>query len=353
MKRIRVAVAGVGNCCSALVQGVYRLRGRGSGAKVGILHPRIGGYGPGDIEFVAAFDVDARKVGKDLSQAILAQPNNTLRIHRVPETGVRVQKAEVLDGVGEYLKDEITIDDAPPANVSQVLEQSKAEILLNLLPTGADAASRHFASAALASGCAFINATPAKIASSARWQLGFRRARLPLVGDDLVDQIGATAVHKSIFKMLVDRGLTIDESYQLDIGGGTESLNALDKKRYEVKREIKRASVASVVPYRFPLVAGTSDYVDFMGNSRTSYFWIRGRYFGDAPFSMDITLNIVDGPAGAGTLIDVIRCMKVAVERGLGGAIPSISAYAFKSPPKQAPPDVAARWLEEFIARKA
>jgi myo-inositol-1-phosphate synthase len=353
MKRIRVALAGVGNCASALVQGVFAYSSSKSRLRTPLLHPTLAGYGPKSIEFVRAFDIDSRKVGKDLSEAIFAEPNRTPRFYQVPRLNVTVQRSELLDGIGNSVKNLVRLDESEPVDVSRELRESGADILVNLIPTGANRASRYFASASLKAGCAFINATPAAIASSKKWQSKFSRARLPLAGDDLIDQVGATILHKVVLELLVKRGVLIEESYQLDIGGGTESLNALDKKRYEVKRKVKRRSVSSAVPYSFPLVAGTSDYVEFMRNARTSYFWISGSYFGDTPVALDMTLRILDGPAGAGTLIDVIRLVKLAKDRGVGGALKAVSAYAFKMPPVQAPPDTALSWLTEFIESKS
>lgn len=352
MPVIKVAVAGVGNCCSAFVQGVQLHKQKKPLRKLGLLHTKIGPYRPEDVEFVAAFDIDSRKVGRDLSDAIFQPPNNTLSLTHVPRLSVTVSKANPYDGVGALTKNEIQVAPEPYDDITAVLEESGADILVNLTPTGADHASEAFALAALQADCAFVNGTPARLASTKLWSSKFKRERLPLFGDDLVDQVGATMLHKSILQLLVDRGVKVDESYQLDIGGGTESLNALDKPRYEAKREIKNKAVGSVVPYKFPLVAGTSDYVDFMKNSRMSYFWIKGRYFAGAPFTIDLYLHIIDGPAGAGTLIDVVRLAKLAKDRKLGGALKSPSAFAFKIPPVQAKPHIAQQWLQEFIAGK-
>jgi myo-inositol-1-phosphate synthase len=350
--RVKVAVIGVGNCCSSLVQGTHYYSKPGSKEEIGLAHPDLGGYKISDIEFVAAFDVDQRKVGRDISEAIFAEPNNTVKFCDVPKLGVTVQRGELLDGVGEYVKDVIKVDPSKSVDVAQVLKENNAEILVNLLPAGALKASKWYAERALEAGCGFINATPARIASVKAWQVKFSKSRLPVAGDDVMDQIGSTILHKTIFKMLVDRAVTIDESYQLDIGGGTESLNALERDRGEIKRRIKKLSVSSVVPYMFPLVAGSSDYVDFMENTRTSYFWIKGRYFGGAPFTMDVKLNLIEGPAAGGVLLDAIRAMKIALDRGIYGPLISISAYAFKFPPKFAPPHLAQLWLKEFIAGK-
>jgi myo-inositol-1-phosphate synthase len=335
-REIRVALAGIGNCSSSLVQGVQYYK-RNDSKTPGLIHSRIGGYSLNQIRFVAAFDIDKRKVGKDLSEAIFAEPNNVRKIADTPSLGVRVQMAQPLDGISTVAGEKILLSDSKASNVRKVLEESSADILVNLTPTGAAKASEMFAEAAWQSHCSFINATPAQIASKTKWQSTYRKSGLALVGDDVMDQVGSTILHKNVLSLLVDRGVHLDETYQLDIGGGTESQMALDKKRYEIKRNIKTAAVAAVVPYRFPIVAGSSDFVDFMENRRTSYFWIRGEYFAGTEFTMDIRLSLEDGPACAGILSDVIRMAKVAVDKKMAGYLPAISSYGFKAPAKKIP----------------
>lgn len=331
--KIRVALAGVGNCSSSLVQGVEYYRNPKAGS-VGINFPRIGGYTVQDIDFVAAFDIDKRKVGHDLSEAIFAEPNNVRRIAEPRKLGVTVQMSQPLDGISPIAGEKIQLSDSKSGNVVSVLKSSEADLLVNLVPTGAARASEMYADAALKAGCGFINATPAKIASRTTWQKNYKKKGSPLVGDDVMDQIGSTILHKSLLSMLNERGMHFDETYQLDIGGGTESQIALDKKRYEIKRAIKTAAVAATVPYKFPLVAGSSDFVDFMENRRTSYFWIRGEYFAGTEFTMDLRLGLEDGPACAGTLVDVIRMTKVAAEKESERGLLAVCAYGFKAPPK-------------------
>jgi len=351
--KIRVAVAGVGNCCSSLVQGVhYYGHGRRSQGKPEIAHLKLGRYKVDDIEFVAVFDVDARKVGRDLSEAILAEPNNAPKFSEVPKTNVKVLRGELLDGVGQFASSKVSVDNSDTVDVAKELKKSGAEVLVNFLPTGAVKASKYYATCSIKSKCGFLNATPTAIASSIEWQKKFRRARMPLAGDDVMDQVGSTVLHKTVLRMLATRGVGIDESYQLDIGGGTESLNALERERSEIKRKVKSKSVMSVVPYSFPLVAGSSDYVDFMENSRTSYFWIKGKYYAGIPFTMDIRLNMVDGPASSSTILDAIRGMKIALDRGVSGPLTSVSAYGFKMPPKSTNPEEAGCWLKDFVAGK-
>jgi len=329
---IRVAIAGVGNCCSSLVQGFYLYRS--TGKPVGIIHETIGGYAVSDIEFVSAFDIDRRKVGKDLSEAIFSEPNRAPRFSNPPPLDVPVLMGPVLDSVGSLTEDLIDVADGKSVDVAGELEAKEVDMLVNLIPGGADEASRFYAGAALEAGCAFLNATPTAIASDPSWSEKFGAAGLPVVGDDLLDQVGATVVHMGLLEFLNGRGVHIEESFQLDVGGATESLNTLERTR-EQKRRIKTAAVARSVPYEFPLVSGSTDYVDFLGNSRDSFFWIKGRYFGGAPFIMDVKLGTVDAPNGGAVLLDAIRGLKLATERGMAGAILPISAYAFKNPPQR------------------
>jgi len=352
MSKIKVALIGVGNCASALVQGVCHYRNiRKEADTVGLGSLFLGGYHPRDVEFVSAFDVEARKVGKDLSEAIFSPPNNTLKFADIPSLDVQVLKGPLLDGVGEFLRDVVKIDTSPQVDVAQKLRESDAEIVVNLLPSGATKASRWYSEEALKAGCAFVNVTPAFIASDAAWTRRFEKAGLPLVGDDLVDQVGATILHKVLLKMLVDRGVRVSETYQLDVGGGTESLNTLERAR-EAKRIVKTKSVETALPYKASVVAGSTDYVDFLENRRDSYFWVKGFYFGGIPMQIDIRLNTVDAPNAGSVLLDVIRGTKIALDRGVAGSLLSISAYAFKHPPQMLPLETAEKWFEEFIQGK-
>ena len=351
-REIRVALAGIGNCSSSLVQGIEYYRNTRT-RPVGLTHPRVGKYTVSDIRFVAGFDIDQRKVGKDLSQAIFAPPNNTRKVMEPNNMGVKVQMAQPLDGVSPIAGEKIQVSSSKPANIPKTLRDSDAEILVNLTPTGASKASEMYAQAAWQAGCAYINATPAKIATSRKWQAKYRKKTLPLAGDDVMDQIGSTILHKNLLSLLVNRGLHIDETYQLDIGGGTESQMALDKKRYEIKRNIKTAAVAAAVPYKFPIVAGSSDFVDFMENRRTSYFWVKGGYFAGTEFTLDMRLSLEDGPACAGVLADVIRMVKVARDKNLGGPLDAVSAFGFKAAPRHVPSKDLRKELEPFLSAKA
>jgi len=349
MSKIKVALVGVGNCASAIVQGAhYYMDIDKEEEAVGLKNLFLGGYHPRDIEFVSAFDIETRKVGKDLSEAIFSPPNNTLRLIDVPELDVPVLKGPVLDGVGDSVKDIIKIADSPEVDVAQKLKENKVEIVISFLPSGAIKASRWYAEEALEAECAFINATPTFIASDAAWSKRFDETGLPLVGDDLVDQVGATALHKTLLRLLADRGVTISETYQLDVGGGTESLNTLGRTK-EVKRIVKTKAVEAALPYKTSIIAGSTDYVDFLQNRRDSYFWIKGLYFGRVPMQLDMRLNTVDASNAGSVMFDVIRGVKIALDRGLAGPLLSVSAYGFKHPPQMMRLEEAERLFRKFI----
>ncbi len=327
MGEIRVAVAGAGNLCSSTVQGVYYY----SKAKepMGLLHPTLGGYKPSDIKFVVAFDISEAKVGRDLSEAIFAKPNNAPKIVEVPKLGFAVKMGPAPDLVEEGTLSSIKRAKAEPVDVAAELKKAKADILINMVSGGSDKASAIYAKAALDAGCSYINATPSSIAGDAALVKKFAAAKLPLAGDDLLDQVGATAIHIGILEFLHSRGAHIDESYQLDVGGGAESISTLEKTK-DTKRSIKTAAVTGHVPYKFPLVSGSTDFVDFLGNGRDSFFWVKGRYFGGVPFTMDLKLSSEDAPNGGSILLDAIRGMKVAKEKGEKGLVAPVCGYAFK-----------------------
>jgi myo-inositol-1-phosphate synthase len=347
MPEIKVALAGVGNCASAFIQGL-RYYSMFTKNPVGLRNPKLGGFASSDIRVVAAFDVDKRKVGKDLAEAIFAPPNNAPRITDIPATGVIVQKAPTLDGIGKSAEGIIQPSPHPEVNIAEVLRAVGAEILVNLLPSGATNASRYYAEQALAANCAFINATPTYIASDASWAQKFEEAKLPLAGDDLVDQVGSTALHKTLLKLLADSGVKITETYQLDVGGGTESLDTLDRTR-ETKRTIKTQSVASALPYKAEIVAGSTDYVDFLQNKRDSYFWITGTYFCNAPMQIDLKFSTIDAPNAGSVLLDALRATKIALNKKQAGALIPLCAYAFKRPPKMMPLEAAENAFNTFI----
>ncbi len=347
MAKVKVALIGVGNCASSFIQGI-RYYSKTEKTQ-GLRNPTLAGLTPKDIEVVAAFDVDERKVGKDLADAIFAKPNNAPKVCDVAATGVKVVKGPLLDGVGESTKALIQVSKAADVNVAEVLIYSHAEIVINLLPSGASNAARFYAMQAIAAGCAFINATPNFIASEPSMAAQFEDADLPLVGDDLVDQIGSTQLHKTLLKLLSDSGVHITETYQLDVGGGTESVDTMDRTR-DAKRTIKTESVASALSYKTEIVAGSTDYVDFLQNKRDSYFWISGEYFCNTPMKIDLKFQTVDAPNAGSVLFDVVRAVKLALSRKQKGAIEAVCAYGFKRPPKMLPLEAAEAEFKKFIA---
>jgi myo-inositol-1-phosphate synthase len=351
LSKIKVALIGVGNCASAFIQGL-RYYAKLKKDCVGLSNPQLGGLGPRDIQVVAAFDVDDRKVGRDLAEAIFMRPNNAPKVTDVPSAGVVVHKGPLLDGIGNYTKNIVQISNTPDSNVAGILKETGAEIVVDLLPSGAAEASRWYAEQALATGCAFVNATPSFIASDAEWAKRFEEAGLPLAGDDLIDQVGSTALHKTLLRLLSMNGVRITETYQLDVGGGTESLDTLDRTR-DAKRAIKTQSVASSLPYKAEVVAGSTDYVDFLQNKRDSYFWISGVYFCNAPMQIDLKLSTVDAPNAGSVLFDVVRAMKMALNNKLKGAIAPVCAYAFKRPPQLLPLETAEEMFKRFIIENA
>jgi len=349
---IKVAIVGVGNVASALIQGVeYYKNAKTEEETTGLAYPDFAGYHVGDIQFVAAFDVADTKVGFDLSEAIFAKPNNVMKFKEISKTGITVVKGPLLDGVDDILKALVTVSDASDGDVVKVLKDSGAEILLNLLPGSAEEATKYYADMALKAGCAFINGAPIPIASDLEWSKKFKEAGLPLIGDDIQDQLGSTVLHRSILQLLVSRGVKVDKSYQLDVGGGAESLDSHYRGRMR-KRGVKSEAISQDLPYDAPLVAGSSDYVDFMDNSRDSYFYINGRQFGGAPIKIDIRMEVTDGPNAGPILLDAIRGTKLALKRGLSGSMESISAYGFKMPPTPTTMYRAERWVEEFLLGK-
>lgn len=350
MAKVRVAIAGVGNCASALIQGLHYYSERGPDE--GLTYWDVGGYTPKDIEFVAAFDVNSRKVGKDLSQAILQPPNNTLRIADVPSMGVRVKKGPVGDGIGKYLKDVVKISGETDVDVAKELKDTGAEVLVNYLPVGSTAASEAYAEASLKAGVAFVNAIPVFIASERRWAERFARAGLPVAGDDVMSQVGATVLHKTLVKMAVDRGVKVDETYQLNIGGDTDFLNMLEESRLKDKRESKTSAVRAMSPYDVPTRIGPSDYVPFLENDKVCYIWLKGRYFGGTVVKMDVKLHVVDAYDSGGVMVDAIRGTRLALDRGVSGQLESLSAFCFKHPPVQMPYPAAKAAFEEFTSGK-
>jgi myo-inositol-1-phosphate synthase len=350
LRKIKVAIAGVGNCASAIVQGVHYYTERGPDD--GLTYWDVGGYTLADIEFVAAFDVSAKKVGKDLSQAIFQPPNNTLRITDVPKLGVEVKKGPVLDGIGKYLRGVVPVASQEDRDVVEELDKSGAEILVNYLPVGSAAASHRYEESALQAGTAFVNAIPVFIASDRDWAARFEKAKLPVAGDDVMSQMGATVLHKTLVKLAIDRGVKVDETYQLNIGGDTDFLNMLEESRLKDKRESKTSAVRAMSPYEVPTRIGPSDYVPFLENDKVCYIWLKGRYFGGSVVKVDLKLHVVDAYDSGGVMVDAIRGTKVALDRGIGGQLESLSAFCFKHPPVQMPYPAAKEAFEGFTSGK-
>jgi myo-inositol-1-phosphate synthase len=356
MPKVRVAIFGVGNCASALVQGVHYYANVDESEEVpGLMHVRLGGYHVGDIEFVAAFDVDRRKVGKDLSEAIFAPPNNTLRFAEVPRLGIEVMRGPTLDGLGKYLRGEVEEHEGPAVDVKDVLKSSGADVAINFLPVGSEQATRFYASESLSAGVGLVNAIPVFIASDPQWQRAFEERGVPIVGDDIKSQIGATILHRTLVQLFEDRGGEVERTYQLNFGGNTDFLNMLERERLSSKKRSKTQAVTSL--FGTPLPAGNvhigpSDYVFWLLDRKVAYIRLEGRVFGDAPVTVEVRLEVWDSPNAAGVAVDAIRCVKLAMDRGVGGALYSPSAYLMKSPPVQYPDHVARQMIEEFIEGK-
>lgn len=360
MSEIRIALIGVGNCASALIQGLNHYRKHKAPA-VGLRYPLLSGYGPADIRVVAAFDVDARKIGCDVSEAIFAAPNCAQVFEpQVAACGARVSMGPVLDGVTPFMLEQpaehsFRVAEQSPVDVSTVLRESGAQIVVNYLPVGAQRATEHYAAAAIEAGCAFVNCIPVFIASAPTWAGRFADRALPLIGDDVKSQCGATIVHRQLTRLMAERGITIDRTYQLNVGGNTDFLNMRQMERLESKRESKTAAVQSQLDTPLPesqIHIGPSDYVPWLRDNKVCHVRIEGRGFGGVPLELDLRLSVQDSPNSAGVVIDAIRCARVALDRKIGGVIPSASAYCMKHPPKQMHDDDAARAMSEFIAGK-
>jgi myo-inositol-1-phosphate synthase len=353
-KPIRVAIAGVGNCASSLIQGVhYYADAREDDFVPGIMHVNLGGYHIRDVEFVAAFDVDAEKVGQDLSVALRSGQNNTVIFADVPHLGVTVQRGPTLDGLGTYLAQKIQESPAEPVDVAQVLRDTQADILVNYLPVGSQKATEYYAEQCLKAGVAFVNAIPVFIASSPEWQARFAAAGLPVLGDDVKSQVGATIVHRVLTNLFKARGVKLERTSQLNVGGNMDFYNMLDRSRLESKKISKTNAVASQIDYELApenIYIGPSDYVPWLEDRKWAHIRLEGRTFGDVPLNIELKLEVVDSPNSAGVIIDAIRCAKIALDRGLAGAIEAPSSYFFKTPPIQ-PEDTESRtMLEAFIA---
>ena len=358
MGSIRVAIVGVGNCASSLVQGVHYYRDADPASTVpGLMHVVFGDYHVNDVEFVAAFDVDDKKVGKDLAEAIGASENNTIKIADVPTTGVTVQRGHTLDGIGKYYAQTIDESPADPVDVVAALRDAEVDVLVSYLPVGSEAADKFYAQCAIDAGVAFVNALPVFIASDPEWSAKFEAAGVPIIGDDIKSQVGATITHRVMAKLFEDRGVQLDRTYQLNVGGNMDFKNMLERERLESKKISKTQAVTSNLTGSLAgkiddrnVHIGPSDYVAWLDDRKWAYVRLEGRAFGDVPLNLEYKLEVWDSPNSAGIIIDAIRAAKIAKDRGVGGALLSASSYLMKSPPEQRPDDLGRAKLEAYIA---
>lgn len=362
MEKIKIAIIGIGNCASSLLQGIYYYKDKKAEDAIGLMHWDIGGYKPSDIEIVAAVDIDKRKVGQDLSKAIFAKPNcTTVFCPEIPETGVKVAMGKILDGVAPHMSEHsddktFLISDETENDeeeIVKILKDSGAEILLNYLPVGSEKASRFYAECALEAGCAFINNMPVFIVSDQEWASRFEEKNLPMIGDDIKAQIGATITHRTLANLFKDRGVKLDRTYQLNTGGNTDFLNMLNRSRLDSKKESKTEAVQSVLAERMDsdnIHIGPSDYVPWQKDNKLCFLRMEGKTFGDVPMNIELRLSVEDSPNSAGCVIDAVRCCKLALERNIGGQLTSISAYTMKHPPEQFNDDEAKDMVDEFIS---
>jgi myo-inositol-1-phosphate synthase len=354
MSEIRVAIVGVGNCASSLLQGVeYYKNADPSGKVPGLMHVQFGPYHVRDVKFVAAFDVDAKKVGSDLAEAIFASENNTIRFSDVPSTGVLVQRGHTLDGLGKYYRETIEESSASPVDVVAALKEARPDVLVCYLPVGSEDAARFYAQCAIDAGVAFVNALPVFIAGTKEWADKFEAAGLPIIGDDIKSQVGATITHRVLAKLFEDRGVNLERTLQLNVGGNMDFMNMLERDRLESKKISKTNAVTSQLSQdigKGNVHIGPSDYVSWLDDRKWAYVRLEGRAFGDVPLNLEYKLEVWDSPNSAGVIIDAIRCAKIALDRGIGGPILSAASYFMKSPPVQYFDDDARDAVEDFIA---
>ena len=357
MSSVRVAIVGVGNCASSLVQGVEYYKDADPQAQVpGLMHVQFGPYHVRDVEFVAAFDVDAKKVGKDLSEAIFASENNTIKFSNVPTTGITVQRGVTLDGLGKYYQQMVVESDLPPVDVVQALKDANVDVLVCYLPVGSEEAAKFYAQCAIDAGVAFVNALPVFIASKKEWADKFTAAGVPIVGDDIKSQVGATITHRVLAKLFEDRGVIVERTYQLNVGGNMDFMNMLERDRLESKKISKTQSVTSQLTREMEdrdVHIGPSDYVAWLDDRKWAFVRLEGRAFGDVPLNLEYKLEVWDSPNSAGVIIDAIRAAKIAKDRGIGGPILSASSYFMKSPPVQYDDAKCRAEVEAFIKGEA
>ncbi len=361
MDKIKIAIVGVGNCASSLIQGIHYYKNKDSDSAIGIMHWEIGGYKPSDIEVVAAFDIDERKVGKDINEAIFTEPNCTTIFQKdIPKTGVKVEMGNILDGVAPHMaqfdeKHTFIPKNCEPSDIVQILKDSGAEILLNYLPVGSEEATKFYAQCALDAGIAFINNMPVFIVSNPEWAKKFKDKGIPIVGDDIKAQIGATITHRTLANLFHNRGVKLERTYQLNTGGNTDFLNMLNRERLDSKKESKTEAVQSVIGKRLDdenIHIGPSDYVPWQKDNKLCFLRMEGKTFGDVPMNIELRLSVEDSANSAGCVIDAIRCCKLALERSIGGELTSISAYTMKHPPIQYTDDEAYTLVNQFIEGK-
>lgn len=356
-QRVRVGIVGVGNCASSLVQGLTYYRNAKSNEPVpGLMNADVGGYHISDVQIASAFDVNANKVGRDVAEAIWARPNNTHRFAEVAATGVIVQRGPVMDGVGRYLQDDIPLSDAPEADVAEVLATSRTDVLVSYLPVGSQQASEWYAARAIEAGCGYVNCIPVFIASNPDWRARFEQAGLPIIGDDIKSQVGATILHRVLANLFRDRGVRLDRTYQLNVGGNTDFKNMLERERLTSKKISKTQAVTS--QFDVPMDAdnihvGPSDHVPWLTDRKLAYIRLEGTTFGGVPLSAEVKLEVWDSPNSAGVVIDAVRCAKLAMDRGMAGALTGPSSYFMKSPPQQFTDEEAGRRTRAFIDDKA
>jgi myo-inositol-1-phosphate synthase len=354
LSSVRVAIVGVGNCASALVQGVHFYRAApDDGFIPGLMRPRLGPYHVGDIEFSAAFDIDARKVGTDLSEAIASAPNNTVRFAEVPRLDVPVHRGMTHDGLGHYLAQVITKASGSTADIAGILRETRTDVVVNFLPVGSEMATKWYVEQVLDAGCGFVNCIPVFIAREEYWRRRFEERGLPLVGDDVKSQVGATIVHRVLARLFMDRGVRLDRTSQLNVGGNTDFYNMLERSRLESKKTSKTDAVRSQIAHEMPddaIHIGPSDYVPWLADRKWAHIRLEGRGFGEQPINVELKLEVWDSPNSAGVVIDAIRSCKIAMDRGLKGALLAPSAYLMKSPPEQWSDDEAHTRLEHFIS---
>ena len=351
--KVRVAIIGVGNCASSLVQGIYFYKNAKDKDRVpGLMHVNLGGYHIRDIEFTAAFDVVDTKVGKDLSEAIYAFPNNTYKFFDVPKMNIPVSRGMTHDGLGKYLSQILKKAPGPTADIVKILKDTKTDVVINYLPVGSEMATKWYVEQILDAGCGMVNAIPVFIASSEYWNTRFTERGMPIIGDDIKSQVGATILHRAITSLFVDRGVQLDHTYQLNFGGNTDFMNMLERERLESKKISKTGAVTSMLPYKLDpenIHVGPSDYVPWLKDRKFCYIQMEGTTFGNVPLRLEAKLEVWDSPNSAGVVIDAVRCIKLALDRGISGSLIAPSSYFMKTPPKQFKDEVAHAMTESYI----